>query len=71
MFGQNFRGNHECVMCPLCKIHVDSQEFASDCPMLKQRITIKGNIKDIFGQEVESNAVKMAMQCTMSRQELC
>ena len=71
LFGQNFRGNRECVMCPLCKIHVDSQDLVSECPILKTKITMKNKMKEIYDQEVGSNAVKMAMQCSMLRQELC
>ena len=51
LFGQNFRGNRECVMCPLCKIHVDSQDLVSECPILKTKITMKNKIKEIYEQD--------------------
>ena len=48
-FGENFRGGNDKVLCPLCGLHVDSQEESFSCPKMKQIINIKGKYKQVFG----------------------
>ena len=40
-FGENFRGNRNSILCPLCKTHLDGQKMCfENCPVVKKNITI-------------------------------
>ena len=54
-FGENFRSGRGSVICPVCRSHNDSQDNSFTCKVITNKITIKGNYKDIFlstGQEL-------------------
>ena len=40
-FCKNYRGGRDSVTCHVCLDHEDSQEKSFDCPILKERITMK------------------------------
>ena len=46
-FGENFRGGRTSVMCPLCKLHLDSQELSYKCPVIISDANIIGKNEDI------------------------
>ena len=42
-FVENFRAGSSPVLCPLCKLHFDSQELSLQCPEIKKELKIEGN----------------------------
>ena len=40
-FGENFRGDSDRVICPLCNIHLDNQPMSLQCPVLKGKTKLE------------------------------
>ena len=40
-FGENFRGDSDMVLCPLCNIHLDNQPMSLQCPVLKEKTKLE------------------------------
>ena len=56
-FGENFRGGRPFVMCPLCKLHLDNQDLCLQCPEVAKNIQTTGNIKEIYGENINKEIV--------------
>ena len=57
-FGENFRGGNGPATCPLCKLHLDNQEMSFQCPVIKSEITIMGDIKDVYKEDIKTETVR-------------
>ena len=68
-FGENFRAGNSPVICPLCKLHFDSQELSLQCPEIRKELEIKaGNYEEIYKDNIESsNIVKTLVEITKIR----
>ena len=68
-FGENFRAGNSPVICPLCKLHFDSQELSLQCPEIRKELEIKaGNYEEIYKDNIESsNIVKTLVEITEIR----
>ena len=51
-FGENYRGNEDHVMCPLCHKHFDSQKFSFQCEFFRDKLEIKCNMSDLYSDNV-------------------
>ena len=40
-FGENFRGDSDMVLCPLCNIHLDNQPMSLQCPALREKTKLE------------------------------
>ena len=58
MFVENFRGGNEIIMCPLCRLHPDNQENSLNCPETRKETEIKGNLCDIFKENIGTGIVE-------------
>ena len=68
-FGENFRGGASSIPCPLCDTHPDSQEASFQCPIIRKEIAIKGSIKDIYEEKIETETIKTIMKISKYRLE--
>ena len=58
-YGENFRGPKNTTLCPLCKIHLDSQKMGfENCTVLRRNITISGRYNKIFETLVTGDIVQ-------------
>ena len=57
-FGENFRGNQDHKMCPLCFKHYDSQSLSFQCEFYKDKMEININMSDIYRDEISMETVK-------------
>ena len=57
-FGENYRGGASAIPCPLCNTHLDSQDKSFQCPIIRRKIEVRGNINNIFKEEIDLETVK-------------
>ena len=68
-FGENFRGGNLAVMCPLCKLHLDNQAMAYQCPAIKKEMEVKGCIEDMYKEEIKLETVRTMTRILEIRQK--
>ena len=72
-FGENFRAGREKVMCPLCTLHLDNQNFGPACPVLRRDLDMTGNYSDMYNNNVSVETVaymeKVMEYRTLKKQE--
>ena len=72
-FGENFRAGMEKVMCPLCTLHLDDQNFGPACPVLRRDLNMTGNYSDMYNNNVSVETVaymEKVMECrTLKKQK--
>ena len=69
-FGENFRGGQKTVLCPLCKLHPDSQSESFGCSELKKVVEVTGNYDEIFTHNIPRILVKTIHRIYNFREEL-
>ena len=69
-FGENFRGGQKTVLCPLCKLHPDSQSESFGCSELKKVVEVTGNYNAIFTHNIPGKLVKTIHKIYNFREEL-
>ena len=57
-FGENYRAGRSQVSCPLCHVHLDNQEMAFQCSEITKELTMKGNLEDIFSENIKLETVE-------------
>ena len=69
-FGENFRGQKESVICPLCHTHPDSQEWCLRCPAMRKEISENPNMDDIHTDELKMDTVQAVKEILKVRQNI-
>ena len=72
-FGENFRNGQNAVWCPLsCEnTHLDSQEFVTNCTVMKSLFDLNGNHSDIYSDTwIPSVVAKKVHSITKYREDL-
>ena len=46
-FGENFRGNKDYIMCPLCKEEKNTQALSFNCPAMRKELEISCDISEV------------------------
>ena len=57
-FGENFRGGRDHVMCPICELHLDSQDLSLQCPEVRNEINCTGDIREIYWEGMRKEIVQ-------------
>ena len=68
-FGENYRGNSDHVMCPLCGKHFDSQNLSFQCKFYRGKLDIKCNMTDIYSDNVTLDTAKTITKMMKLREE--
>ena len=69
-FGENMKNNcNVSTACPLCHVQPDTQEHSLKCPVVRTRVEVKGNYRDIFLEDIPSNISKTLSEITELREE--
>ena len=70
-FGENFRGSQNMVMCPLCSLHLDSQDLGLQCPEVRKEIHHSGgDIKEIYGEKIGKDIVNTVTKVMEIRKKM-
>ena len=54
-------------MCPLCKLHFDSQPLSFQCPQVIQNVKIEGKYTNIFCRNPDIKLVKTLLNVSKYR----
>lgn len=57
-FSENFRGPHGPKMCSLCFTHLDNQQMAFTCPVIKPKLEEKGKYEYIFRSKIPIETIR-------------
>ena len=68
-FGENYRGNSDHVMCPLCGKHFDSQNFSFQCEFYKSKMDIKCTMNEVYSNNVTLETAKTITKMMKLREE--
>ena len=68
--GDNFRGNQKSVNCPLCDDHVDDQVHGFQCPVVKEKIDINIDLKEIYSETITIEMAEIATKILKTREEI-
>ena len=66
-FGENYRGGAASILCPLCHSHLDNQEMSFHCPIIKNEIKIKGNLSDIYKENINNETIETVLKISRYR----
>ena len=70
-FGENLRGGQNMVMCPLCMLHLDSQDRSLQCPEVRKEINhTGGDIKEIYGEKIGKDIVNTVTKVMEIRKKM-
>jgi hypothetical protein len=69
-FGNNFRGNQKSVNCPLCDDHVDDQVHGFQCPVIKEKIDINIDLKQIYRETITIEMAEIATKILETREKI-
>ena len=67
--GENFRSNREYVFCPLCFKALDNQEHCFKCEILKAKININCEEKDIYKGSITIETTEIVTEILEARIE--
>ena len=66
----NMKNNHGLSpTCPFCKIHADTQEHSVQCNVVKSKMNVKGNYRDIFLDDIPVEIARTLMEITKLREK--
>ena len=69
-YGKNFCGGNGPVNCPLCGSHMDGQKMGfENCPVIKSKVQIAGNYKDIFSSQIKSDLARTLQKIDKYRED--
>ena len=68
--GENYRGNQERVMCPLCKKHLDNQPMALQCEKMNENQKIKLKIEDLYKENIPLEVARELLSIINLRERL-
>ena len=71
-FGDNFKAGRTFTICPLCKLHFDSQLLCLQCPAIKKVLGVDANlnIDDVYSDYVSVKSARILVQVVNERQRL-
>ena len=68
-YGENYRGNEDHIMCPLCYKHFDSQNLSFHCEFFKDKLEINCSMSDLYSDNVTIETVQTIDKMIKLREE--
>ena len=68
-FGENYCGGEDHVVCPLCKLHLDSQQLSLQCPVIRKAIYVNGEMSDIYRDNISYEIIHTVSKISEYREE--
>ena len=65
-FGENFKSGADVVICPLCLDQANSFK----CQIIKNKIEVKGNLKEVYGSNIPRNLIRTIQDITKVRNDI-
>ena len=70
-FRSNMKNNYEMsVACPLCHLQLDTQQHSVQCPVVLDKVKVKGTYTDIFLEDIPQDICKTLMEISELREKL-
>ena len=69
-YGENFHAGKAFAICPLCKLHIDSQDLCFQCPVIKEELKVEGDISNIYKEDIDRKVVKALTRISDYRREI-
>ena len=67
-FGENFKGDREHVICPLCGNHWDSQAMSFQCEYITSRTNIMCDMADIYTDDINLETARTVTEMLRIRE---
>ena len=67
-FKDNFQKSYTGIACPLCLVQPDSQAHCVQCPVVKEKVIVKGIYSDIFSEDIPADISKTLLQISELRE---
>ena len=65
---ENYRGNRDTIICPLCKKAPDNQDHSFQCEILTEKVGIRGiNMGDIYNNNITLETAEVLTQILSTR----
>ena len=68
-YEENFKGDREHVICPLCGNHWDSQSMSFQCKYLKEKVEIGCDMTDIYTDDITLDTARTITDMLRARKE--
>ena len=66
-FKGNYGDRYENKACPLCSVHLDTQNHSMQCQKVNKKINIQGKYSDIFRGKIPTNISKTLLKISKLR----
>lgn len=68
-FKENMKNSYPSITCPLCHIQPDTQVHSVQCTVVKTKVNVEGEYKDIFSENIPSSISKTLMKISKLRED--
>ena len=68
-FGENFRGNEDHIVCPLCYKHYDSQTLSFQCEFYKDKMRINCSMTNVNSKNVNLETARVITEMMKLREK--
>ena len=68
-FSENFRGGNDLVVCPLCSLHLDSQDLCFQCPVMKKDLGLDGDMAEVYKTDISKEIIQKISKISEYRKE--
>ena len=69
--GENYRGNRDTIICPLCKKAPDNQDHLFQCEILTEKVEIRRiNMSDIYNDNITLETAEVLTQILSTRKDI-
>ena len=58
------------MLCPLCGTHLDNQQLSMQCPVIKKNVTVKGDMSDIYKEDINIEIIQTISKISEFRKEI-
>ena len=69
-FGENFRGNEDFKVCPLCHSHLDSQKLSFQCKTVNNAMEINCQLNSIYCNDIKITTAETITKMEKVREKL-
>ena len=69
-FGENYRGGEINIPCRLCGLHLDNQEMAFQCPVIRENLNVTGDIENVYSENIKMDIISAVSEISKFREEM-
>ena len=68
-YKENMKNSYSSIACHVCLVQLDTQVHSTQCPIVITKVTIEGDYKDIFTDDIPSDISKTLLKISKFREE--